>query len=123
MKYTKENICKEIENDINSFNIRELILTSAPPFEWADGKHPINTLGNYYFGIGDGFNFDKEKVNKADEDLLWKLYGLISLYWKVKNEQSLNRINIVSNMSSITIKESDVGKRMLKVFEEYHDWR
>lgn len=43
------------------------MLDSAPPFEWSSDKsHPIHTLGYYYFGIGDGFRFNKETVKEAD---------------------------------------------------------
>ena len=67
-------------------NIRKLMLDAAPPFEWCnDEKHPIHTLGYYYFGIGDGFRFDEEAVKNADEELLKKIYGEIARYWCEQN--------------------------------------
>lgn len=67
-------------------DIKKLILDSAPPFEWSnDETHPIHTLGYYYFGIGDGFKFDKEAVKNADEELLKKIYGEIARYWCKQN--------------------------------------
>ena len=78
-----EKICEEIKNPIDSFNIREMIIDVSVPFEWADNIHPINQLGYFYFGVGDGFKFNEEKVNNADELFLWKLYGLIQNYWLI----------------------------------------
>lgn len=63
-------------------NIRDLMLNAAPPLEWSDDKtHPIHSLGYYYFGIGEGFVFDKKAVKNADEELLKKIYGEIARYW------------------------------------------
>lgn len=63
-------------------DIRSLMLDAAPPFEWSDDKtHPIHSLGYYYFGIGDGFVFNKKAVENADEELLKKIYGEIARYW------------------------------------------
>ena len=60
-------------------DIRKLILNSEPPFEWNnDETHPIHSLGYYVFGIYDGFIFDEEAVNDADEELLKKIYGEIA---------------------------------------------
>ena len=78
---------EEIKNDIDSFDIRKLIKRCSPPFEWSGIKdHPINMIGYYYFGIGDGFKFLDEAIQNADELLLWKLYGLIQNYWLVHYE-------------------------------------
>ena len=67
-------------------NIRKLILDSAPPLEWeSDKKHPIHTLGYYYFGIADGFKFNEKAVNEANEELLKKIYGEIARYWVDRN--------------------------------------
>ena len=63
-------------------DIRKLILSSEPPFEWNnDETHPIHSLGYYVFGIYDGFIFDEEAVKNADEELLKKIYGEIARYW------------------------------------------
>lgn len=88
MELNKMNISQmheEIQKPISDFNIRELILDTAPPFEWStsDGSHPIEQLGYFYFGICDGFRFDTQKVAEADELVLWKLYALIQTYWFV----------------------------------------
>lgn len=79
IKMVKECINKDVEE----FDIVELILSSAPPFEWArsDNSHPIQKIGYYYFGIGEGFKFNEEKVREEDESTLWKLYALIQMYW------------------------------------------
>ncbi len=67
-------------------DIRKLILNSAPPFEWSNDKtHPIHSLGHYIFGICDGFIFDEEAVNNADEELLKNIYGEIARYWCKQN--------------------------------------
>lgn len=67
-------------------NIRKLMLNAAPPFEWSnDESHPIHTLGYYHFGICDGFRFNEEAVEKADEELLKKIYGEIARYWCEQN--------------------------------------
>ena len=56
---------------VKNINIRNLILNSAPPFEWSgDKNHPIHTLGCYYFGIGEGFRFNENTVKEADEEML-----------------------------------------------------
>lgn len=92
MKDNIEAVCEAIQAPIDSFDIRKLILKSAPPFEWsAMFDHPINKLGHYYFGIGDGFKFDPEKVKACDELTLWKLYGLIEHYWSVHEEEWLEK--------------------------------
>lgn len=78
-----EKVCEEIKKPIDCFNIKEMIINTTVPFEWADNIHPINQLGYFYFGIADGFKFNEEKVNKADELFLWKLYGLIQNYWLI----------------------------------------
>lgn len=74
---------KAIQKPVDDFDIRQLILNSSPPFEWStsDGSHPIEQLGYFYFGIGDGFRFNESEVAAADELLLWKLYALIQTYW------------------------------------------
>ena len=67
-------------------DIRKLILSSEPPFEWNnDETHPIHSLGYYVFGIYDGFIFDEEAVNNADEESLKKIYGEIARYWCKQN--------------------------------------
>lgn len=67
-------------------SIRELILNSAPPLEWVGQEdHPIHQLGYYYFGISDGFRFDKNAVLNADDALLKKIYGEIARYWCGQN--------------------------------------
>ena len=78
-----EKIYEEIQKPISDFNIRELILNTSPPFEWStnNGSHPIEQLGYFCFGVGDGFRFDTQKVAEADELVLWKLYALIQTYW------------------------------------------
>ncbi|MPM08416.1 hypothetical protein SDC9_54728 [bioreactor metagenome] len=102
-----------------------MIQKSDPPFEWADRKHPINTIGSFYFGICDGFTFDEEKVRDADENFLWKLYALIQTYWLVHYEEWDEKSSqLLFNMrNKIHIKESDVGKNMLEVYEEHFDWK
>lgn len=63
-------------------DIRKLILSSEPPFEWNnDETHSIHSLGYYVFDIYNGFIFDEEAVNNADEELLKKIYGEIARYW------------------------------------------
>lgn len=86
-----ELICEAIKAPIDSFDIRKLILDTAVPFEWDVKDHPIKQLGHFYFGIGDGFEFDPEKVNKCDELTLWKLYGLIQTYWLIHYEEWYER--------------------------------
>ncbi len=82
-------ICTEIKRPVEEFDIVELILNSAPPFEWckSDYSHPIQQLGYYYFGIGDGFKFYEDRVRSADELMLWRLYGLIQTYWLVHYQE------------------------------------
>lgn len=121
-----KNIKEEIKKPIESFDIRKMIMKSAPPFEWdeQDYSHPIQQLGSFYFGIGDGFDYDEQKVKEADELTLWKLYALMQRYWLVHYEEWNRRnSNMVSNMrNSIIIKPEDVGKDMLSVYEKYYDW-
>lgn len=122
-----KEVCEEIKNPLESFDIKKLIMSTAVPFEWCKGdkSHPIQQLGYYYFGIGDGFKFNEQKVNEADELLLWKLYALTQKYWKVHYEEWHERTtNMVFNMrNSIEIKDEDVGKDMLSVYEKYYDWK
>ena len=122
-----KNVEEEIKNPIESFDVRQLIMKSAPPFEWCDQdySHPIQQLGGYYFGIGDGFDYDEQKVKEADELTLWKLYALIQNYWLVHYEEWYGKNeNMIFNMrNSITIKPEDVGKDMLSVYEKYYNWR
>ena len=69
-------------------NIRKIILKAAPPLEWSnDKKHPIHTLGYYTFGMCDGFIYDKEKIEKAEEELLTKILGEIARYWYNQNNR------------------------------------
>ena len=69
-------------------NIRKIILKAAPPLEWSnDKKHPIHTLGYYNCGMCDGFIYDKEKIEKAEEELLTKILGEIARYWYNQNIQ------------------------------------
>ena len=76
-----------------------MIVDTAVPFEWADNIHPINQLGYFYFGIADGFKFNKEKVENADELFLWKLYGLIQNYWLIHyREWKDKKTNLICNM-------------------------
>ena len=122
-----KNVEEEIKNPIESFDVRQLIMKSAPPFEWCknDYSHPIQQLGYFYFGIGDGFDYNEQKVKEADELTLWKLYALIQRYWLVHYEEWNRRnSNMISNMrNSIIIKPEDVGKDMLSVYEKYYNWR
>jgi len=122
-----KNIKEEIKKPIESFDIRKMIMKSAPPFEWDEQNysHPIQQLGYFYFGIGDGFRYDEQKVKEADELTLWKLYALMQRYWLVHYEEWNRRnSNMISNMrNSIIIKPEDVGKDMLSVYEKYYDWR
>lgn len=106
-------------------NIKELILETSPPFEWNTREHPIQKLGNFFFGIAEGFSFDKKKVNEASDTDLWKLYALINKYW-LDNYQEWNRRteNMVFNMkNNIEIKKDDIGKNLLEVYEAKYDWR
>ena len=76
-------------------DIRKLILSSEPPFEWNnDETHPIHSLGYYIFGIYDGFIFDEEAVNDADEELLKKIYGEIADIGVNKIFAKINILNI-----------------------------
>lgn len=106
-------------------NIRELILKTPPPLDWCGKKHPIETIGNYYFGIGDGFRFDKDKIEQSDELFLWKMHALISDYWlnfyKEQYNKTQNMIHHMNNM--IDVKSDDVGKSLLQVYEQYYNWR
>lgn len=84
-----KEVCEEIREPIENFDIRKMILDIAVPFEWAttDRSHPVEQLGYFYFGIGDSFCFNEEKVNEADELLLWKLYALTQNYWLIHYEE------------------------------------
>ena len=121
-----KDIEKEINRPIDSFDVRKLIMESSPPFEWCnqDYSHPIQKIGSYYFGIGDGFDYDEQKVKETDELTLWKLYALIQNYWSVQYQTWHNRNQqVINNMRNcITIKPEDVGKKMLRVYEKYYDW-
>ena len=79
-------------------DIRKLILNSEPPFEWNnDETHPIHSLVYYVFGIYDGFIFDEEAVNNADEELLKKIYGEIARYWckqDISKDKYIEYINL-----------------------------
>ena len=122
-----KNIKEEIKKPIESFDIRKMIMKSAPPFEWdeQDYSHPIQQLGYFYFGIGDGFRYDEQKVKEADELTLWKLYALMQTYWLIQYEAWYNKnANLINRMRNyIIIKPEDVGKDMLSVYEKYFDWR
>ena len=67
-------------------NIRELILDALPPYDWcADDDHPIHTLGDYRFGLGETFIYDEEAVEEADEELLREVYEEILKYNRKQN--------------------------------------
>lgn len=121
-----KNVEEVSKNPIESFDVRQLIMKSAPPLEWCkqDYSHPIQQLGSYYFGIGDGFEYDEQKVKEADEATLWKLYALIQNYWLIHYEAWYSKnANLINRMrNSIIIKPEDVGKDMLSVYEKYYDW-
>lgn len=124
MKITE--ICEEIKKPISEFNIRNLIITTSPPFEWAGIKdHPIHKIGYYYFGISDRFNFQEEKISQVDENLLWKLYALIQNYWLIHYEEWNGKTtNMVFNMrNNIKVIEEDINKDLLSVYEKYYNWR
>ena len=91
-----DEVCQEIREPIESFDIRKMILDIAVPFEWAtaDRTHPIEKLGYFYFGICDGFHFYEEKVNESDELLLWKLYALTQNYWLIHYKEWHNRVSM-----------------------------
>ena len=110
---------------MENINIRELIKKTPPPFDWDVKGHPVKEIGYYFYGIGDGFTYDDKKLIDADENILWKLHALISAYW-LENYQIWNRRseNVIFNMrNKIIIKQKDIGKDMLSVYEERFDWR
>jgi len=117
---------EEIRKPIGEFDIREMILQATPPQEWCGiENHPINQIGYYYFGIADGYKFYEDKVQECDEELLWKLYGLIQKYWCEFYSYHHSRYDgMAYNMrNNIIIKDEDVGKSMLAVYEEQFEWR
>ena len=103
-------VSQEICEPIESFDIRKMILDIAVPFEWAraDHSHPIEQLGYFYFGIGDGFNFYEEKVNEADELLLWKLYALAQNYWLIHYEEWFNKADMKYNPNRILTEKEKI---------------
>jgi len=125
MKDVIKEICEDIKQPIESFDIREMITHTSPPFEWCNKNHPINQIGQFFFGISDGFKFDREKIAVADEVLLWKLYALIQTFWCVHyREWHRKQTNMVFNMrNNIIIKVEDAEKDMLSIYEKHFDWR
>jgi hypothetical protein len=58
----------------------EKILNTVPALEW--NSDPFwKKYGTYYFGIGDGYNWNEIALNKAEEAELWKVLALCSEYW------------------------------------------
>lgn len=69
-------------NPMTEKNIRELIKEAVPPLDWfCDYNHPIFTLGWLEDGIRLEFHYEDEKIQKADELFLWKMYAIMSDYW------------------------------------------
>lgn len=107
-------------------NIKDLILNQTPPLEWSSiDNHPIKKLGSYFFGLVDGFDFDKEKVSKCEELELWDLYAEIKEYWELQYKKwSDKKSEIIFNMrNNVFIGDEDLGKDLLTVYEKRFNWR
>lgn len=70
------------------------IMRLSPALEWSEDSFWGN-YGYFYFGIGDGYNWDESKLKQEDEIILWKIYAFITShlyrkysesYWKKSSE-------------------------------------
>lgn len=76
----KEDIVKNIYINMKP---KEFFLQECTP--WLDADFNSDLFKNYgytYSGICDGFEFYKDKIDKAPEVDLWKMLALSAMYWE-----------------------------------------
>jgi hypothetical protein len=73
--------------ELEKEDIIKIIIEDLVPFlEWSKEDYWHN-VGKYYFGIGDGYNWDKEKLKDLDEKELLKIMAICSYAWLKKYEK------------------------------------
>lgn len=71
--------------NLSRMELITMIEKMVPAQEWCNDPF-WNKYGKYWFGIGDGFEWNSEELQKASNETLWMILGLCSSYWLQKYE-------------------------------------
>lgn len=69
--------------------VEKIMSGDSPPLVWSTDPY-WKRYGRYFFGIAEGYNFEKEKLETATTEELYEILIKINDYWLKKYKQWYN---------------------------------